>query len=237
MPAAWSRKQEVSQMMTRPVAQAWRREGERQGGRRVVVLNQQWPVCFVFIMIPVGSHRDALLPHTHIHTCTSVPGEALKYSTQHIRRAMRTHTYSYTHKHTQVHTAHLWFSFAVDCLWSCSQSVTLISLPIWVPASSSVHSCVWVCWCEEASAFPLVRLPPPMCFLLSPICVNDVLQLCFLCVCISCPLSRRSWDSSSSCRVTPGSCLTSSLMFKNVYIVSIKVSFGYLYLIVLVYSA
>lgn len=34
---------------------------------------------------------------THTRTPTPVPGEALKYSTQHIRRAMRTHTYPGVH--------------------------------------------------------------------------------------------------------------------------------------------
>lgn len=38
--------------------QKWARESMKREKGEVVVLNQQWPVCFVFIMIPVGSHSD-----------------------------------------------------------------------------------------------------------------------------------------------------------------------------------
>lgn len=46
----------------------WGQEMENMRRREIVELNQQWPVCFVFIMIPAGSHGDAVIPSRNTHT-------------------------------------------------------------------------------------------------------------------------------------------------------------------------
>lgn len=92
-----------SQTMTMLVAQEWRgerdKERERSGGAESTVTSV---LCLHYD--PSGESQRCMdathkQSHTLTHTPTPVPGEALKYSTQHIRRAMRTHTYPGVHTH------------------------------------------------------------------------------------------------------------------------------------------
>lgn len=100
---ASSREQEVTQKMTMLAAQPWRRvrqkgrdcESESSGGAESTVTSV---LCLHYD--PSGKSQRCV---DATHACTPVPREALKYSTQHIRRAMRTHTYSCVDIHTCTH--------------------------------------------------------------------------------------------------------------------------------------
>lgn len=144
----------VSQMMTMLDAQAWRREKERDkesessGGAESTLTSV---LCLHYD--PSGESKRCV-DATYTHTGTPAPGEALKYSTQHIRRALGQHIYSCAH--TQIYCTQptcvnkrkirRCFSFCCQFLEELPSCNSLYVSPLMFScACASMFICVWAC--------------------------------------------------------------------------------------------